>query len=50
MQSSLQTGMTLCGKYKILQKIGKGGMAFVYKAFSIYHNKECALKEMQDQY
>lgn len=50
MQSSLQPGMTLCGKYKILQKIGKGGMAFVYKAFSIYHNKECALKEMQDQY
>lgn len=42
--------MTLQGKYKILQKIGKGGMSFVFKAFSIYHNKECALKEMQDQY
>lgn len=42
--------MTLQGKYKILQKIGMGGMSFVFKAFSIYHNKECALKEMQDQY
>ena len=50
MQSTLQPGMTLCGKYKILQKIGKGGMAFVFKAYSLVHNKECALKEMQDQY
>ncbi len=50
MQSSLQPGMTLQGKYKILQKIGKGGMSFVFKAFSIARNKECALKEMQDQY
>ena len=50
MQSSLQPGMTLCGKYKILQKIGKGGMAFVFKAYSIEYDKECALKEMQDQY
>ena len=50
MQSSLQPGMTLCGKYKILQKIGKGGMAFVFKAYSIEHDVECALKEMQDQY
>ena len=50
MQSALQPGLTLCGKYKILQKIGKGGMAFVFKAFDMNNNKECALKEMQDQY
>ena len=47
MKSSLQPGMTLQGRYKILSHIGKGGMGHVFKATALRLNKECALKELQ---
>lgn len=47
MRSSLQPGMTLQGRYKILSQIGKGGMGYVFKATALRLNKECAIKEMQ---
>ncbi len=50
MKSSLQPGMTLQGRYKILERIGSGGMGHVFRAEALRLNKDCALKEMQDHF
>ncbi|HKV25435.1 MAG TPA: protein kinase [Candidatus Acidoferrum sp.] len=39
-------GMVIRGKYKILGKIGEGGMGAVYKAMHMHFNEACALKVM----
>ena len=50
MKSSLQPGMTLQGRYKILERIGSGGMGHVFKVQALHLNKSYALKEMQDHF
>lgn len=50
MKSSLQPGMTLQGRYKILERIGSGGMGNVFKVRALHLNKDYALKEMQDNF
>jgi len=42
--SELGPGAILRGKYKILEKIGEGGMGAVYKALHLRFNEVCALK------
>ena len=42
--SELEPGAILRGKYKILEKIGEGGMGAVYKALHLRFNEVCALK------
>ena len=42
--SELAPGAILRGKYKILEKIGEGGMGAVYKALHLRFNEVCALK------
>ena len=42
--SELQPGMVLRGKYEILDKIGAGGMASVYRARHLAFNEVCAIK------
>ena len=42
--SELAPGSVLRGKYKILEKIGEGGMGAVYKAMHLRFDEECALK------
>ncbi|HKM90593.1 MAG TPA: protein kinase, partial [Candidatus Acidoferrales bacterium] len=42
--SELEPGAILRGKYKILEKIGEGGMGAVYKALHVKFNEVCALK------
>ena len=42
--SELQPGMVLRGKYEILEKIGAGGMASVYRARHLAFNEVCAIK------
>ncbi|MGH9742928.1 MAG: protein kinase domain-containing protein [Candidatus Acidiferrum sp.] len=39
-------GTIIRGKYKILGKIGEGGMGAVYKALHMHFNESCALKVM----
>lgn len=44
--SEWSTGSVIRGKYRILNKIGEGGMGSVYKAVHIHFNELCALKVM----
>ena len=39
-------GTVICGKYRILAKVGKGGMGYVYKALHQHFNEVRALKVM----
>ena len=41
----LQIGSVVDGKYKILNKIGQGGMSIVYLAMNERANKQWAIKE-----
>ena len=43
-------GTVLGGRYEIVERIGKGGMAFVYKANCSYLNRPVAVKVLQPQY
>ena len=43
----LENGMIVDGKYKILNKIGKGGMSTVYLAMNERANRQWAIKEIQ---
>lgn len=43
----LEIGSTLEGKYKILNKIGQGGMSVVYLAMNERANKQWAIKEVR---
>lgn len=43
-------GMILGNRYQIIERIGKGGMAFVYKANCSYLNRPVAVKVLQPQY
>ena len=42
--SELQPGMVLRGKYEILDKVGAGGMASVYRARHLAFDEVCAIK------
>ncbi|HEY6944369.1 MAG TPA: protein kinase [Candidatus Acidoferrum sp.] len=44
--SEWSPGSVIRGKYRILSKIGEGGMGSVYKAVHIHFNELCALKVM----
>jgi serine/threonine-protein kinase len=43
----LEVGVVLDGKYKILNKIGQGGMSVVYLAMNERANKQWAIKEIR---
>ena len=43
----LETGSLVDGKYKILNKIGQGGMSIVYLAMNERANKQWAIKEVR---
>ena len=43
----LQIGSLVDGKYKILNKIGQGGMSVVYLAMNERANKQWAIKEVR---
>lgn len=43
-------GTTLAGKYRIDSLIGSGGMANVYKAFSLIDQKTVAVKVLKDEF
>ena len=43
----LEIGSTIDGKYKILNKIGQGGMSIVYLAMNERANKQWAIKEIR---
>jgi len=43
-------GTVLGNRYEIIERIGKGGMAFVYKANCSYLNRPVAVKVLQPQY
>ena len=45
----LEIGSLLDGKYKILNKIGQGGMSIVYLAMNEKANKKWAVKEMRKE-
>ena len=45
----LEIGRLLDGKYKILNKIGQGGMSVVYLAMNEKANKQWAIKEMRKE-
>ena len=45
----LEIGSLLDGKYKILNKIGQGGMSVVYLAITEKANKQWAIKEMRKE-
>ena len=45
----LEIGSLLDGKYKILNKIGQGGMSIVYLAMNEKANKQAAIKEMRKE-
>ncbi|MGC1614859.1 MAG: protein kinase [Candidatus Acidiferrum sp.] len=42
-------GTVIRGKYRIIGKIGEGGMGAVYKALHMHFNESCALKVMAPQ-
>ncbi len=46
----LQTGMLLAGRYEILQQIGSGGMAYVYRAIDYKLNRHVAIKVLKEEY
>ncbi len=43
-------GKVLGGRYEILQKIGEGGMAQVYKARCHLLNRDVAIKVLKEEY
>ena len=43
----LENGTIVDGKYKILDKIGQGGMSVVYLAMNEKVNKQWAIKEVR---
>lgn len=43
----LEIGSLVDGKYKILNKIGQGGMSVVYLAMNEQANKQWAIKEVR---
>ena len=43
-------GVTLNDRYKIIKKIGTGGMALVYKAHDIVLDRDVAIKMLRDNY
>ena len=43
----LEIGSVIDGKYKILSKIGQGGMSVVYLALNERANKSWAIKEVR---
>ena len=43
----LEIGSIIDGKYKILNKIGQGGMSIVYLAMNERANKPWAIKEVR---
>lgn len=43
----LEIGSIIDGKYKILNKIGQGGMSVVYLAMNERANKQWAIKEVR---
>ena len=43
----LKIGSVVDGKYKILYRVGKGGMSYVYLAINEVANKEWAIKEIR---
>ena len=45
--SMLQIGSYVDGKYKVLNKIGQGGMSVVYLALNEKANKTWAIKEVR---
>ena len=46
----VQTGMILGGRYEILEHIGSGGMADVYKAQCLKTNRFVAVKILRKEY
>ena len=45
----LENGTIVDGKYKILDKIGQGGMSVVYLAMNEKVNKQWAIKEVRKE-
>lgn len=45
----LQIGSYVDGKYKVLNKIGQGGMSVVYLALNEKANKTWAIKEVHEK-
>jgi eukaryotic-like serine/threonine-protein kinase len=43
------TGRVLLDKYRIEQKIGEGGMGYVYRAKNIQNGKDVAIKILKEE-
>jgi serine/threonine protein kinase len=50
LSSELLPGTVIRGKYKILNRLGMGGMATVYRAVHIAFNEERAIKVVNDRF
>ncbi|WP_264844660.1 Stk1 family PASTA domain-containing Ser/Thr kinase [Caldinitratiruptor microaerophilus] len=46
----MQQGTVLGGRYRVLDKVGGGGMAVVYRAQDLFLNRPVAVKVLQPQY
>jgi len=44
LSSSRESGAVIAGRYQIEREIGRGGMATVYLAYDIRHDRQVALK------